>query len=131
MFIYNDGGRSQYFKGKAGDCGARAMAIAMNLDYKECYNELAEENKRARGKKSARNGLYKEDFARVLNRHGWFWQSSPKFVGRKAKSADMVGTVIARMANHYAAVIDGVPNDTWDTSRKMVYGYWEKINEQL
>jgi hypothetical protein len=36
------------------------------------------------------------------------------------------GTVIARQAGHYVAVIDGIPQDTWDCSNKMVYGYWAK-----
>ena len=55
-WMENDGGRSKYFKGTASDCAARAMAIALNKDYKECYNELAEANKKLTGKKSARNG---------------------------------------------------------------------------
>lgn len=40
-FIFNDGGRSHYFKGRAGDCATRAMSIALELDYKLCYDELA------------------------------------------------------------------------------------------
>lgn len=37
-FIYNDGGRSRYFKGDAGDCVTRAIAIALNTDYKLIYD---------------------------------------------------------------------------------------------
>jgi hypothetical protein len=36
------------------------------------------------------------------------------------------GTVIARQASHYVAVINGLAQDTWDCSQKMVYGYWAK-----
>ena len=37
---FNDGGRSQYFKGaKAGDCVVRAIAIASGLDYKKVYDD--------------------------------------------------------------------------------------------
>ena len=37
-FIYNDGGRSKYFKGDADDCVTRAIAIALNTDYKLIYD---------------------------------------------------------------------------------------------
>ena len=66
-FKYDDGGRSKYFKGRAGDCAARAMAIALGIDYKAAYDELAEANAAGRMRvKSARNGVFKEDFNRVL-----------------------------------------------------------------
>lgn len=45
---------------------------------------------------------------------------------RKAKAKDLSGTVIARQARHYTAVIDGVTQDIWDCFQKMVYGYWSK-----
>jgi hypothetical protein len=142
-FIFNDGGRSKAgYKGKAGDCGARAMAIALGIDYQTAYNELAQANKDKGFTKSARNGIYKDVYSDVLKRHGWVWHSAPKFkvlegyknsegkvlFGRKAKCSDMPsGIVIARQAGHYVAVIDGIPNDIWDCSNKMVYGYWGKV----
>ena len=128
-WMESDGGRSKYFKGTASDCAARAMAIALNKDYKECYNELAEANKRLTGKKSARNGIWKESFEEVLLKYGWVWHPAPKFNGRRAKHFDMpFGRVIARMRRHYAAVIDGVIHDSWDSRERMIYGYWAKEN---
>jgi hypothetical protein len=127
-YIKNDGGRSQAgYKGSAGDCGARAMAIALGLDYKTAYSELAQANKDKGFAKSARDGIYKDIYSDVLAKYGWVWTPAPKFVGRKAKCSDMPsGTVIARQAGHYVAVIDGMPNDVWDCSQKMIYGYWAK-----
>lgn len=127
-YTYNDGGRSEAgYKGSAGDCGARAMAIALNLDYKTAYNELAQANKNKGFAKSARNGIYKDIYSDVLAKHGWTWKQAPKFVGKKAKCSDLpTGTVIARQAGHYVAVINGVPQDIWNCSEKMVYGYWSK-----
>ncbi len=125
-FQYHDGGRAAAgFKGTAGDCGARAMAIALGLDYKAVYRELALANRDAGHARSARNGVYKDVFADVLKRHGWVWRQAPHFEGRKARCSDLRGVVIARQAGHYVAVINGVPNDVWDSSQKMVYGYWE------
>ena len=45
MFVYNDGGREAAgYKGKAGDCVCRAIAIAARLPYQEVYDRLAEGN---------------------------------------------------------------------------------------
>ena len=131
-YIYNDGGRSQYFKGKnAGDCVARAMAIALQLDYKTCYDELARANAETGGKKTARNGLYRKTYERVLKRHGWIWHAAPKFEGRKACFYDMPkGRLIMRMAGHVSALVDQEINDTFDCSQKMVYGYFAKPTDK-
>ena len=47
-YTYNDGGRQTEgcYKGTAGDCGARAMAIALELNYKVVYKEIAQANLR-------------------------------------------------------------------------------------
>lgn len=127
-FVYSDGGRAAAgYKGTAGDCGARAMAIALGLDYKAVYKELAQANADHGRAKSARNGMNKDIYSEVLKRHGWVWKPAPKFVGRKARCSDMpAGTVIAKQAHHFVAVIDGIPHDIWDCTHKMVYGYWAK-----
>ena len=127
-YKHNDGGRQAAgFKGTAGDCGARAIAIALGLDYKAVYKELAQANADNGRAKSVRNGISKDIYSEVLKRYGWVWMQSPKFVGRKARCSDMPsGSVIAKQANHYVAVVDGVTNDIWDSTERMVYGYWAK-----
>lgn len=127
-FVYNDGGRQQAgFKGRAGDCGARALAIAFNMSYSTAYKLVAIANANMGYAKSARNGVNKNVYHEMLTAMGWKWYPAPKFAGRKAKCSDMPkGKVIARQAHHFVAVIDGIPHDTWDSSNKMVYGYWAK-----
>ena len=127
-YEYNDGGHKiAGFKGTAGDCGARAMAIALSLDYSAAYAELSQANADNGRSKSARNGIMKDVYAEVLKRYGWVWVSAPKFDGRKARCADMpAGVVIARQSHHFVAVKDGVAHDIWDCTHKMVYGYWAK-----
>ena len=131
-YVYNDGGRADAgYKGSAGDCGARAMAIALDLYYQAAYDELAQANKEAGRPRSARNGIMKDVYSKVLERHGWVWHPAPKFVGRKAYASDMPeGTVIARMAGHFVCIIDGVVQDTFDCSHKMVYGFWAKPSDK-
>lgn len=127
-YQYNDGGRKAAgFKGVTGDCGARAMAIALGLDYKAVYKELAQANADNGRAKSARNGIYKDTYSDVLKRYGWVWHKAPQFVGRKARCRDMPeGVVIAKQARHFVAVLDGVAHDIWDCTERMVYGYWAK-----
>lgn len=127
-YIHNDGGRAKSGrKGTTGDCGVRAMAIALGIEYDAAYKELAQANKDNGRAKSMRSGIYKEAFGDVLARYGWVWHPAPKFDGRKARCSDMPsGTVIARQSRHFVAVIDGTPCDIFDSSEKMVYGYWAK-----
>ena len=126
MFEFNDGGRAKAgYKGSAGDCGARAMAIALAMDYQKAYDHIAHANFKHHGIKSARNGVDRHIYANVLLVFNWLWQPAPKFEGRKAYCSDMPsGIVIARQAGHYVAIIDGIPHDIWDCSHKMIYGYW-------
>ena len=128
-YTYNDGGRQTEgcYKGTAGDCGARAMAIALELNYKVVYKEIAQANADHGRSKSARNGVMKDTYTEVLKRHGWIWMKAPTFEGRKARCSDLPkGRVIAKQARHFVAVIDGVVNDTWNSTDRMVYGYWAK-----
>jgi hypothetical protein len=127
-FTYNDGGRAASGrKGSAGDCGVRAMSIALGLDYDACYKELAQANKDNGRAKSVRSGIMKDVYSAVLKRYGWVWHSAPNLNGRKARCSDLLcGTVIARQRRHFVAVADGEPHDFFDSSEKMVYGYWAK-----
>jgi hypothetical protein len=126
-YHFNDGGRAAAgYKGKTGDCPARAMAIALGLDYKEVYKKLAQANADHCQKKSVRNGINIALFSDILKQYGWVWHKAPTFSGRKARCSDLTGTVIARQSKHVVTVIDGVPNDIWNSSNKMVYGYWAK-----
>jgi len=126
-FKYNDGGRKAAgFKGTTRDCAARAMAIALDLDYKSVYKELAQANANNGRSKSVRNGMNKDVYTNVLKRYGFVWMKAPQFAGRKARCSDLQGVVIAKQAHHFVAVINGVINDTWNCTQKMVYGYWSK-----
>ena len=145
-FVYNDGGRKQSgYKGKTGDCVARAIAIASGLPYKEVYDALAKGNASQRKskhtrqttghKRSARNGIYTtrkwfKDYMRSL---GFEWTATMQ-IGSGCKvhvRQDELpkGRLVLNLSKHSTAVIDGVLNDTYDCSRngtRCVYGYWKK-----
>ena len=129
MYHYNDGGRAKAGFKSENDCGVRAVAIACQLTYEESRKRLKKASKAGKmGSGQISKGIYKQDMTAALKEIGWVWCPAPKLQARKARYHDLPrGRVIARMAKHYVAVIDGEINDTWDCSEKMVYGYW--INE--
>jgi len=136
----NDGGREAAgYKGVAGDCVCRAIAIATEKSYQEVYdliNSFAEnerKGKRKRGKSSARNGVYKATIRKVMEKLGWEWVPT-MFIGQGCKvhltpNELPKGRLVVSVSKHTTCVIDGVLNDTYDCSRngtRCVYGYFIK-----
>ena len=132
-----DGGRSKYFKGSAGDCVTRAVAIVTGRDYKEVYDEI----KNLLGY-SPRNGIKHKDTKKVMAFFGGGWHPCMG-IGTGCKihlSSDfcddgynginqlpMHSKIICNLSGHVTAVIDGVIHDTFDPSRngtRCVYGFW-------
>ena len=130
-YIYNDGGRSKYFKGKAEDCVCRAISIASNRDYKEVYDSL----KKALG--TPRNGVFTTNkaFKDWMVANGFVWtpcsgigvKTSVHFIEGELPK----GRLVCSVANHYVAVVDDKVYDTWDSRYnsfnevRRIYGYWE------
>lgn len=147
QYSYNDGGRSQYFKGKGGDCVARSIAIATGIDYKEVYDVLAAGNKLQRklkgfkkssssGKRTALRGINTDRtwFKKYMRQLGFKWVNLDlgKFRRSFLKASDLPdGVIICHIKRHYTCVIDGVINDAFDPTKKgdqIVLGYWIKTN---
>lgn len=143
-FVMNDGGRAKAgYKGYAGDCVCRSIAIASGRPYQEVYDRLAKGNAEQRksrldtkkGIRSARNGIsvrrtWFQDYMREL---GFVWHACMKIgTGCKVHLKDgeipSTGRLVLSLSKHYSCVIDGVIHDTDDPSRdgdRCVYGYWE------
>ena len=127
-FKYNDGGRSKYYKGQAGDCVTRAFAIASGRDYKEVYNIA----KHICGKgNSPRNGVSKNNCKKIAEALGFKWVACMS-IGTGCKvhlNSDELpkGNIVCSCSGHLVAVIDGIVNDIYDSTRggsRCVYGYW-------
>jgi hypothetical protein len=135
---YNDGGRKLAgYKGTVGDCGIRALSICLQLPYDEvvktCEMFFKKERitKRKRTRSSVKNGIYTTTFHKITQHYGLKW--TPLMgIGTGCKvhlNADELpkGRLICNVSKHYSAVVDGVLNDTYDSSRngnRCVYGYW-------
>lgn len=139
-YVFDDGGREAAgYKGKAGDCVTRAIAIATGKPYQEAYdaiNALGENErtgKRKRGTSNARTGVYKQTKKRYLESIGWKWTPT-MFIGQGCKvhlKAEELpaGRIVVALSKHSCAVIDGVIHDTHDPSRnetRCVYGYFKE-----
>lgn len=140
-FVHNDGGRAAAdFKGSAGDCVCRSIAIATGKPYREVYDALNEFAARERwtGKRrgrnsTARDGVYKETTRRYMASLGWKWTPT-MHIGKGCTvhmRADELpsGRLVVMLSKHATAVIDGTIHDTHDPSRegsRCVYGYYSK-----
>ena len=138
-FQFNDGGREESgFQGTTGDCVTRAIAIALELPYKQVYddlNALISQHRKTRIQKAsnARGGVNKKFYHQYLRDKGWKWAPCMT-IGSGCKvhlKADELpkGRIIARVSKHIVAVVNGVVNDTYDCSRnetRCVYGYFAK-----
>ena len=138
-FQFDDGGRrAAGYRGKAGDCVVRAIAIATGRPYQQVYdlvNSAAmheRTGKRKRGKSNARTGVYKTSIKRVMQSLGWVWTPTMQ-IGSGCtvhlRSDELpAGRLVVSVSKHLTAVIDGVIHDTHDCSRRgmrCVYGYWQ------
>lgn len=143
-FNFDDGGRAAAgFKGKAGDCVARSIAIASGRPYAEIYAALAAGNgeqraskRTAKRGKSARSGIFttRKWFKDYMASLGFSWTPTMT-IGSGCKvhlRSDELprGRIVVALSRHYAAVIDGVVHDTYRDDRsgtRCVYGYWSRL----
>lgn len=131
-WIYNDGGRKAAgYKGDAGDCVARAIAIVTEKPYREVYKELSDRMAKAGHPRSARNGIPKRIYETYMQELGFRWISTMgkgtgiQYHVRPDELPD--GKVILRLSGHLTVSIDKVIHDTHDPSRggtRGIYGFW-------
>ena len=147
-FHLNDGGREAAgFKGGAGDCVVRAIAIAAELPYLQVYEDLRAANaayadqrndklaRRLNAKGvSPRNGNHRNVFHDYILGHGFAWVPTMK-IGAGCQVHMLAnelpsGRIIVKVSKHLCAVIDGIVEDTHNPSRggsRCVYGYYIKL----
>lgn len=141
--IIDDGGRATAgFKGYAGDCVVRSIAIASKRSYQEIYNmiqaaghvERSSKHARKAGKSSPRTGVHTTRiwFKSMMADLGFTWTPTMHIgsgckVHLVAGEIPMQGRLVVCLSKHYTAVIDSVLHDAFDPSRagtRCVYGYW-------
>lgn len=143
-WVPDDGGRAESgFKGSAGDCVVRAIAIAAELPYRQVYDDLHQLMKDRRPRKnerssstSPRDGVHKDVIRNYMEFLGWDW--TPTMGIGTGTTVHLLadelpgGRIIANCSKHSVAVIDGIIHDTHDPSRdgtRAVYGYFTPPRE--
>ena len=130
-FIFHDGGRKAAgFKGGAGDCVTRAIAIVTGKPYLEIYERLAVGMSTQRASKyttkkqrTARNGINvtRKWFKDYMIETGFNWVPTMGIgTGCKIHLHDdelPKGRLVVSLSKHYTAVIDGDVYDTYDPRR--------------
>jgi hypothetical protein len=151
-WVFDDGGRAAAdFKGLAGDCVTRSIAIATERPYLQVYNALNSLSivyntrvaaGRRRKPSSARTGVATAIFRAYLSTIGWTWHPTMA-IGSGAQvhlceEELPAGRLIVRVSKHVTAVIDHEIHDTHDPQRadiemidgvrrivrRCVYGYF-------
>ncbi len=134
-FEFDDGGRaSGGYKGNAGDCVARAIAIASDRPYKEIYGRIAQIEGSTRKSKrkptgrsaSAGRGVFtnRKAFKDFMVEYGFEWVSTMGIgtgcTVHLVNEELPMGRLVVSISKHYTAVIDGVIRDTHDPRRHSV-----------
>ena len=145
----DDGGRhAAGYKGQAGDCVVRSIAIVTGLPYQKVYDDLFKANEEFRStsktalarslrKKndSPRSGTHRVVLKKYLAQLNFRWTPT-MFIGQGCKvhlkKEELPGgTLLVSCSKHITVVKDGILHDTHDCSRngtRCVYGYWTKAN---
>ena len=114
-FVQDDGGRAAAgYRGTAGDCVVRALAILTDRPYRECYQKLARRNKIYTGKRSARNGVNKQAYEAVFADVGLTKISLTGTRPTYTEAWERYGDCIVTTARHVCALVGGVLRDTFD-----------------
>jgi hypothetical protein len=127
-YEHDDGGRGAAgYKGSAGDCVCRAIAIAGQIPYEYVYETLANgmgSQRKSRGR-TARNGISvrRKWFKDYMSTFGFIWHATMQIgSGCKVHLHDgelPMGRLVVSLSKHYTAVIDGVIHDTHDPQREI------------
>lgn len=138
-WVFDDGGRTAAgFRGEAGDCVTRAVAIVTGTAYQQVYDAVNAAGRterlgsRHRTRSNARTGVNKPTTRQLFAELGWLWTPTMSIgsgcrVHLRVDELPTTGALVVSVTKHVAAVIDGVLHDTHDCSRdgtRCVYGYW-------
>jgi hypothetical protein len=148
-WVRDDGGRKAAgFKGTAGDCVVRAIAIATRKPYREVHDAMAAAHatyadggehaivaaraaKQIANETAGERGVYDRIWQPFLREQGW---KQTRTIGADGAvptwgTVDFPpGRLVVELYGHLVAVVDGIARDTHDcvrSGRVRVYGYWQ------
>lgn len=119
----NPAGRS------VGDCSIRAIAKALNVDWKKAF-ALIVSNAYQMADMPSSNSVW----GSVLYQHGFKRSAIDSGCTDCYTAADFAedhpkGIFVLGFGNHVATIVDGVLYDSWDSSAEIPQYYWSKTEE--
>jgi hypothetical protein len=118
-------------KDKYGDCTIRALSKALNCTWLEAFDLTIPICRREQVTNifDAPSVVERKFLAEL----GFTYTGISNKKGVKRPTVDSfakehpTGTYILNVANHEVACVDGKYYDTWDSGKKSLYGYYEKL----
>ena len=135
LFLYNFGmSRWKYYnpnprKLRTIDCAVRAVAAALNMDWRGAYALI-----HAQGFGDGDMGPANDTWGAVLRRHGFRRAIIPNSCPDCYTAEDFCidnprGTYVLGFENHVATAIDGYVYDSWDSTKLCPQYYWYKEDD--
>lgn len=111
---------------KVGDCAIRAVSVALDIDWEEAYNLIADAGL-AMGDMPSSDSV----FGAVLRQHGFRRSAIPNSCPDCYTAEDFAadhprGVFVLGFGGHVATVIDGDLYDSWDSSNEVPVYFWYK-----
>lgn len=107
-----------------GDCAARAVSVALDIDWEEAYNLIADAGY-SMGDMPSSDSVW----GAVLRQHGFYRAAIPNSCPDCYTAEDFAadhprGVFVLGFGGHVATVIDGDLYDSWDSSHEVPVYYW-------
>lgn len=107
-----------------GDCAIRAVAKALDIDWEEAF-ELIAEAAYNMGDMPSSNSVW----GAVLRQHGFYRKAIPNSCPDCYTAEDFVlehpkGIYVLGFGNHVATAKDGILYDSWNSLREIPQYYW-------
>jgi len=116
-FVYSDGGRAAGgFKGRSSDCVVRAIAIALDLDYRDVYADLKKMTVESTSglERGISGGVYPPTYHEYLEGLNIY---PVRVSSGYLKDIPKTGTYIAVTSGHLVTIVNGVAHDTFDSTK--------------
>ena len=107
-----------------GDCAVRAVAKALDVDWEDAYNLIADAGY-AMGDMPSSDSVW----GAVLRQHGFYRKNIPNscpdcFTAEDFARSHPTGTYVLGFGGHVATIVDGDLYDAWNSSKEIPQYYW-------
>ncbi len=112
-----------------GDCAVRAVSVALDIDWEEAYDLIAEAGYNM-GDMPSSDSVW----GAVLRQHGFYRKAVPNTCPDCYTAEDFAndhprGVYVLGFGGHVATIVDGTLYDSWDSSGKIPVYFWYRKDD--